>query len=256
MKSTRNSGLNELICKLYESGKTIRNVSEIVGLSTTTVRYHLKKGNVAMRPAHRIASGNPGYIPHPRKLKVDAEELRKLVAKGTRVVDMAAHFNCAPDTVSRALKKYGWSIRNVTNEEVKQMLDLREQGLTSAEIAKRIGRCYDTVLNHIGYQPSEITENSLAYRTELCKLKNKRRISGKAIMVQKRVEEARIEAERKAAEEAARREEEARAACETSIREILASCGLPSEIHIESSAQGNAILANMQNRFSAAIAAA
>lgn len=256
MKPTRNPGRGELICKLYESGKSVKMIAEIVELSGATVRYYLKRNNVVMRPAHRIASGTPRYIPHPRKPKVDAEELRKLVAKGTRVVDMAAHFNCAPDTVSRALKKYGWSIRNVTNEEVKQMLELREQGLTSAQIAKRVGRSYYTVLNHIGYQPSEITENSVAYRTELRKLKSKRRISGKAIMEQKRIDEARIEAERKAAEEVARREEEARIAAETSIREILVACGLPSEIHIETSAQGNTILANMQNQFAAAIAAA
>ena len=42
-------------------------------------------------------------------------------------------------------------------EEVDYMLQLRDEGYTNAEIAKKIGRCYLTVLNNIGKQPAELT---------------------------------------------------------------------------------------------------
>lgn len=256
MKSAYNSGRNELICKLYESGKSTREIGKMVGLYFTSVANVLRRNNIPMRPAHRIASGKPRYIPRPRKSKVNIEELRKLVAQRKSANEIAEHFGCTVNTVNYQLRKHGLYLNNVTSEEIAKMREFRELGLTNEQIAKRIGRTYETVLRHIGHQPSEITENSVAYRVELRKLRSKRSISGKAIMEQKRIDEARIEAERKAAEEAARREEEARVTAETSIREILVACGLPSEIHIETSAQGNAILANMKNRFAAAAAAA
>lgn len=256
MKSTCNSGRNELICNLYKSGKTIRQVGKSVGLSNSGVRRVLLNNNIPLRPAHRIASGKPRYIPQPRKLKVNIEELRKMVAQRKSLAEIAEHFNCGKNTVYYHMHKHGLLLRQVTQEDIAKMKELRELGLSNSQIARRMGRDHATILKYIGTQPSEITQNSYFYAGKLRSLKTKRGISSKAIMQQKRIEEARIEAERKAAEEAARREEEARATTETRIREILAACGLPSELHIESSAQGNAILANMQNRFSAAIAAA
>lgn len=252
----RNPGRSELICKLYESGKSIKMVADILSLSTSTVEYYLRRNNVTMRPPCRIANKKSRYVPHPRKNKVDGEELRKLIAQRKTLVEIAEYFGCHTSTVSYHMYKHGLSIRNVTNEEVAKMREFRELGLTNAQIALRMGRSYATIQSHIGCQPSEITKNSTFYRAELCKLKNKRCVAARALMQQKRIDEARLEAERKAAEEAARREEEARVAAETSIREILVACGLPSEIHIESSAQGNTILANMQNQFAAATAAA
>lgn len=247
MKREHISGRNELIVKLYKSGKNIEELVSMFALSKSRISYILNANGIKMTLK-----------------KFTDEQLIEACKAGKTVTECARDFNVTTPTICARACKLGlkFDSRFVSKDDIRKMLDLREDGLSNEQIASRVGYSYQTVFNHIGPQPKEITKNSIKYAAQLISLRAKRKRSAKGAMHLKRKEEARlaelarIEAERKAAEEAARREEEARVSCETSIREILVACGLPSEIHIETSAQGNAILANMKNRFAAATAAA
>ena len=241
MKREHISGRNELIVKLYESGKGVKELVDMFALSKSRISHILNTNGIKLTPK-----------------KFTDEQLIEACNAGKTVTECAREFDVTAPTICIRARRLGLKFDShfVSAEDVRNMLSLREDGLSNEQIANRVGYSYQTVFNHIGPQPEEITKNSIKYAAQIVSLRAKRRRGAKSAMYLKRKEEARIEAERKAAEEAARREEEARVATETRIREILAACGLPSELHIESSTQGNAILANMQNRFSAAHVAA
>lgn len=247
MKREHISGRNELIVNLYKSGKGIEDLVSMFALSKSRISNILNENGIKLTLK-----------------KFTDEQLIEAHKAGKTITECARAFNVATPSICARVRRLGLKFDShfVSKEDVHKMLALREDGLSNAQIADRVGYSYQTVYAHIGPQPEEITKNSIKYAAQLTSLRNHRRHAAKSAMILKRKEEARlaelarIEAERKAAEEAARREEEARVSCETSIREILVACGLPSEIHIETSAQGNAILANMKNRFAAAAAAA
>lgn len=56
-----------------------------------------------------------------------------------------------------------------------QMLKLRKEGMSNAEIAVKIGCCKGTVLRMIGYQPVEMSEANRKMGYQVRKLKNKTR---------------------------------------------------------------------------------
>ena len=56
-----------------------------------------------------------------------------------------------------------------------QMLKLRKEGMSNAEIAVKIGCCKGTVLRTIGYQPAEMSEANRKMGYQVRKLKNKTR---------------------------------------------------------------------------------
>ena len=247
MKRNLISGRNELIVKLYKSGRDIEELSCAFNLCEESIRSILRSGGIKFTAS-----------------KFTDEQLLEAHKSGKSALECARDLGVTAHTVHVRARKLGLQFErhSITRDDVCKMKLLREEGLSNEQIADRIGCSYSAVLNHIGPQPEEITKNSIKYAAQLISLRAKRKRGARGAMYLKRKEEARlaelarIEAERKAAEEAARREEEARVSCETSIREILIACGLPSEIHIEPSAQGNAILANMKNSFAAAHAAA
>lgn len=247
MKHTNNSARNELICNLYKSGKSSTEIGKMVHLNSKYVCQILHNNNVEVRPRGRIAkyrADNPEIL---RKIrKVDKKLLVQKRSDGASVTQLAELFNCTKETISRHLHDLGLGDRTwVKPDEVAQMMTLREDGLTNAEIALRVGRCYESIVKHIGRQPDEITEASIRFRSELCSIKAKRRSSAKSALMRKAAEEAAAEAARL---EALRIAEEQRVKWENEVREVYTILRIPSEnVHIENAQEGIDLIASLQN---------
>lgn len=232
MKRENNQGRNELIVSLYQSGKSMHDVASIVGLSKVRVRQILVE---------------QGVKSHCR-IKITDQQLTDAMRKGYGCTQIAEMFDVTSQYVyTRAIKLNLISPhKRVSPATIRRMYALREKGYTNKQISSNTGFAYQTVLRHLGKQPEEITAISREYGGYKHSLTKEMQKKSAAAIERKRLQELRLELERKKAmEEAARAESEQR------IKSILDACGLPSDIHIESSTQGNAILANMQSRLSA-----
>ena len=64
-----------------------------------------------------------------------------------------------PHTVKPVTFWWGGNYHSHT-DELARMKQLRDEGFTNAEIARKIGRAYTTVLNNIGKQPAMMTDRS------------------------------------------------------------------------------------------------
>jgi len=252
MKRIDNSARNELICNLYKAGHSCQAIGKMVDLDPTQIGNILHANNIEMRPAHAYKKANKvALVPEkryvfPKIRKVDKKLLVQKRSEGTSVTQLAELFNCTKETISRHLHDLGlgdWTW--VKPDEVAQMMTLRENGLTNAEIARRVGRCYESVVKHIGRQPDEITEASIRFRSELCSIKAKRRTSAKSALMRKAAEEAAAEAARL---EALRIAEEQRVKWENEVREVYTILRIPSEnVHIENAQEGIDLIASLQN---------
>lgn len=249
MNRTLVNGRNELVVKLYESGKTPEKIAEIVGCCTDNVYKILRASGVEFRFR-----------------KFTNEQLTALLNEGKSMRECARILGVIPSTIYGRVKRMQNPVRETICEtDVHCMQRLRENGYTNEQIAQRMGVNRLTVYRHIGTQPKEISDVSFKYACEVRKLKVQRRNNAKAAMLrrkqeeeEKRIEAERIEAERRAAEEAARREKEALEKNRREIFDTILSIGFPQELAtsasstIETAAQGAAILENMKKRFSAA----
>lgn len=228
------------IRKLYESGRSKYSIAKEFGVTIQTVDYHTR---------HL-------YSKFQARLRIRNEKIRELyLNQGLTPVQIAKEVNLTSGGVCCVLRLMGIYIRpHVTSDEYLKMIDLRNDGLSNAQIALRMGRKIDTVRRHIGKQPSEITVNSIRYGAKLRSINANRRNSAKLAMKRKLEEEARIAEERRAAEEAAREAariaEEERRICEENLREIFSTVGIPigDDFRIESADQGNTLIANLHEK--------
>lgn len=120
---------------------TARDIAEKLGLGVSTVRKCFMKNPISVSEKTIVevqkTAEEMGYDPrkaignrtnHPMKAKVE-------------------HFYCGGNFHTK-------------EEEVARMRILREEGFSNAEIAKKIGRTYQTVLRNIGFQPDDMTKKN------------------------------------------------------------------------------------------------
>ena len=105
-----------------------------------------------------IAKGKSQKYCHECGIKAKAERNKK---------DLKAY------RIRQKAKKY-WhnGCFHTQEEEVKRMKQLRSEGYSNAEIAKKIGRAYDTVRRVIGSQPNEMTRQNIAIGKKIQAQKN------------------------------------------------------------------------------------
>lgn len=245
MNRTLAKGRDELVIKLYESGKAPGQIAGIVGCCTDNIYRILRANGIKFR--YRLFTD---------------EQLKSLLNEGNTLVECAQILNVSRNAVYARAKRNGMHVSNrIRDDEITCMQRLRENGYTNEQIAQRMGISENSVRRHIGNQPAEITNASQMYACELRKLKAQRRDNAKMALLRRKQEEERIEAERRAAEEAARREKEALEKNKREIFDTFLSIGFPQELAtsasstIETAAQGAAILDNMKKKFATAPAA-
>ena len=113
---------------------TIKDISQAIGLNIQTIKRayaNTDKRNEELEAAIRAAGEKMGYIPG----------------------------YCKPRKEKPITFYWGGNYHN-QDEEIARMKQLREAGYTNAEIARKIGRAYKTVLNNLGKQPEMMTERS------------------------------------------------------------------------------------------------
>lgn len=101
----------------------------------------------------------------------------QLRERGCTVQEIADSIGTTTRTANRIFREYSVSkpkksaVKTPTRREksvalAEKMMELRNQGYENGEIAEMLGVCYQTVLLHIGKQPSEMTSIRLRCNRE------------------------------------------------------------------------------------------
>lgn len=140
---------NEMIAEMYNSGKSIQQIGNDVGLTESGVGHILRKMGVPMRPAHT----------HP-----DAEKILSLAREGLTQKAISEQLQLSVWIVSYYLHKANIYARNKLDDSiVETMRKLRADGMSNREIADTLKISYNSVYNYIGVQPKEITKINCEY---------------------------------------------------------------------------------------------
>lgn len=127
---------------------TLQEVAEILGIGASTVRKC-------------FAAPNPNSRVHPDTKKAILEACKKLGYIHPRSV---AGKQRTQERLNAVRQAHFWKGGNFHSkeEEVARMRQLREEGYSNMEIAKKIGRSYQTVRKSIGTQPTDMTLHTKA----------------------------------------------------------------------------------------------
>jgi hypothetical protein len=90
----------EEIVELYASGLTLRKIGMRLGCAATTVRWHLTKAGISLRPSNNIS--NKAY---------DIEGMAKAYRNGATLKQVGVLFGCSSTSVGSQLKKAGILLR-------------------------------------------------------------------------------------------------------------------------------------------------
>ena len=155
---------------------TARDIAAALHLNLNTVRVYLK-GNGAGATAQRVReyAKEIGYNPQMalKYGRIHGHEIKK-----TGKVKIESYYHNGNF--------------HTKEEEIARMLELREQGFSNAEIAKKIGRHSVTVFKKIGKQDEEMTRQNLAMGARIRAQKNAARklyiVNKKVVEYNKKVE--------------------------------------------------------------------
>lgn len=158
----------EVMQEIMNSGKivTYNDIAKVLGLSLSTVANILQGHNTKnyTRRANYSAVTVELVERVANQMKYDP---RKAIQIGHCSVIGKHHLSPITSTSGNFATR---------KEETERMLYLRNKKfMSNAQIAKKIGVCYLTVLKRIGYQPEEITEMSSKLRGEVIVRRNQMR---------------------------------------------------------------------------------
>lgn len=128
---------------------TSEDIAKALGVYVSTVRKAYSKNSETSEETGRLirmAGETMGYIPGHRKPRTIKPE----------------HF-------------YFNGNYHTKDEETRRMEQLRAEGYSNAEIAKKIGRSYPTVVSRIGVQPIDMSKTNRAFSQAISKQKNEAR---------------------------------------------------------------------------------
>ena len=119
-------------------------------------RYHKLCSYSCMKAMQKADKHKLRKIPEEEERKqpmiTDKEtQIIRLHKGGMTIPDIAKEMDMGPNEVGRVLKTYGFlkESKIVTEQEAKAYLELRNCGMTNAEIAERFGVIPNTVRRHI-----------------------------------------------------------------------------------------------------------
>lgn len=161
---------------------TTRAIAEKFGVAANTVRSYLvpsSKAKCTKADAIREYAALNGWYEHMKKCPVCGREFKP----GSNVAKYC------PDCRKKVFKDYQTEYRKKAKgsdywhcgcfhtkaEEDNHMIELREQGFSNAEIAKKIGRVPITVRRAIGCQPDEMTIKNIQMAGKIRAQKNAER---------------------------------------------------------------------------------
>jgi hypothetical protein len=132
-------GRDKEVIEIYQGGATMAEIGEKYGITRQRVSQIFKRYGVYVAPSRR------GRKP------VDAETTQKYVAEAVRLgskVKAAERFGVSPDTIGRALRRAGVSLKvgKFTDEKVKADIIRRYE---SGERLREIAESYDTRAQHV-----------------------------------------------------------------------------------------------------------
>lgn len=158
---------------------TARDIAAALRLNLGTVRAYLNKDNnrnSATAQRVREYAAKVGY--DPRKAEQYSNDLRKESQLYARTTEIKTYY-------------YNGNFRT-KEEEVARMKELREQGFSNVEIAKKVGRSQHTVFRKIGKQDEELTYQNRVFGQKIRAQKNAARklyvVNKKVVEYNKKVE--------------------------------------------------------------------
>lgn len=138
------------IRRLYASGLSGTEVARRVDRPKRTVYFHVS--DIART---RRQAAERGVAPHLESLSKEELDRRMAAhyASGKRASDVASYFGCSIKTVTRAVRRHGGFVRKTgpkpkSRDRAATICQLRDRGLTWAEIGRRVGLSYSAARNH------------------------------------------------------------------------------------------------------------
>ena len=146
---------------------TTQEVAEKFGLTVKTVRSYLYPARKSRSPKidmiREYAAMN-GWYSHMKKCSMCGNEFTPGSNRAEYCPECRKKTRAMTDKRCREKKRASGYWHNgcfhTRADEIKRMIDLREQGFSNAEIAKKIGRHPLTIRNAIGLQPEEMTKQN------------------------------------------------------------------------------------------------
>ena len=160
---------------------TINDIAEEFGVSKSTVKVYLSdksKTNFQKAINIREYAKRMGYEPSNHKKRKFNN--KNCICCGKTFTPTNVKQKLCPECGNNARAEYmkakdkrRWEKKKAESywfngnfhtkaEETKRMEELRKQGFSNAEIAKKIGRVYQTVYKRIGKQPEEMSKQNVA----------------------------------------------------------------------------------------------
>lgn len=85
------------IVRLYNSGKTLKEIGEIYGVDRDPIKLRLKRNGIEIRDWNDI-----------QRIDIDYDDLKRMyIDEGMSLVKIASHYNTSDVTIQKRLKKYG-----------------------------------------------------------------------------------------------------------------------------------------------------
>lgn len=171
---------------------TTQEIAEKFGLTVGTVRMYLHNRNRTHPRAAQIrkyASEN-GWYEHMKKCATCGKEFKpgSNVAKYCPECKAKVYSNGYKRYLEKVNGTYRWfnGCFHTRAEEISRMNELREEGYSNIEIAKKIGRSQSSVLRTIGAQPKEMSEKNRVMARKIDAQKNAAR---KQYVINKSIED-------------------------------------------------------------------
>lgn len=142
---------------------TIRDIAAALHMSPSTVRVYLGDNSVTRKQKSSQAimrvreyAKKVGYDPYTA-WSYNADHCKEMVEHAKNV---------------KLTTYYRGGNFHTKEEEVARMKELRDEGYSNAEIAKKVGRCSVTVCNNIGPQDPELSRQNVAMAAHIRAQKN------------------------------------------------------------------------------------
>ena len=130
----------QAIRRLHAQGMTDREMADVFGVDKTSVWYHRRRMG----------------LPVNRSTKVDSGEVRRLHAQGMSDRQMARALRVSRPTIMHHRRRMGLPATtharkavNFTEDEVKRLTAMAQQGHTVGEMAAALGRRYGVIRNRL-----------------------------------------------------------------------------------------------------------
>lgn len=144
------------IKNLYDNGKTIKEISDITGISPSTVRRRLISYRVTLRPKGNIPGKNYNHETWNKGDIKDIETLKKYFFECRPVNEIATLMNTSPKTVKRKIDELGLvrpkSMKSrdfYDSSKDNEIMSLYKSGASTTEIGKVVGLTPKSVASHL-----------------------------------------------------------------------------------------------------------